>query len=188
MRTGSFKKLSGEIEADETYLGGKEQFKHRNHIPSSFWVHGHQGKTAVLGILERGGDVRATVVASAKRKELEPHIIENIELGSTLYTDQLQSYVNIAKDRYEHFSVNHMEKYVDGKIHTNGLENFWCLLKRAVKGTYTQVAPFHVDRYLDEEVFRFNHRKKSDFGRFEQAVSQMFGKILTYTELTGTAT
>jgi transposase-like protein len=185
MSTGVFKKLSGKIEADETYVGGKEKFKHRNHIPSSFWVHGHQGKTAVLGILERGGEVRTTVIDNAKRKSIEPHILENVEQGSTLFTDQLLSYVNIAKEHgYEHHSVNHLDKYVDGEIHTNGLENFWCLFKRAIKGTYTQVAPFHVDSYANEQAFRYNNRKTDDFGRFTQAMSQIFGKRLTYAELT----
>ena len=186
MRTGSFKKLSGEVESDETYIGGRENFKHRAHIPSSFRNVGTKGKTPVLGMLERGGEVRAMVVENARRKSLEPRVLENVELGSTLYTDQLPTYINIAKDRYTHFSVNHMERYVDGQIHTNGLENFWCLLKRGIKGTYTQIAPFHIDRYLDEQVFRYNNRKTDDYHRFELAVSQMFGKTLTYEALTGT--
>jgi len=186
MSTGIFKKLSGKVESDETYIGGKEQFKHRNHIPSSFWVRGHEGKTAVLGMMERGGQVRTAVIDNAKRKSIEPHILENVEQGSTLFTDDLQSYVNLAKQNgYGHESVKHSTgEYVRGEAHTNGLENFWCLFKRAIKGTYTQVAPFHVDSYANEEAFRFNYRKMDDFGRFTQVMSQIFGKRLTYVELT----
>lgn len=189
MSTGTFRKLKGHVECDETYIGGKEHFKHRNNIPTSFHVRGHKGKTPVMGMLERGGEVRAAVVDNAKRKSLEPHVVENIEEGSTLFTDQLLSYVNIARNNgYEHYSVNHLKTYVDGIIHTNGLENFWSLFKRSIKGTYIQIAPFHIDRYLAEQMFRYNNRKITDLQRFTLGVSQIFGKRLTYAQLVNSTT
>lgn len=192
MRTGTFKKLTGKVELDATYVGGLEKFKHVDKkTPTSFkkGVRGGAGKTTVFGMLERGGELRAMVVMSESEKQVEPLIVKHVEQGSKLLTDAHGAYKTVAgRNPYEHESVEHMAKeYVRGEVHTNGLENFWTLFKRSVKGTYTQVAPFHVDRYLDEQMFRYNNRKTSDFDRFEQAVSQMFERKLTYATLTGKA-
>jgi transposase-like protein len=193
MRTGSFnKKLSGMVEADATYIGGLEKFKHKDKkTPTSFkkGVRGGLGKTTVLGMLERGGEIRAMVVKSENHlAEIEGHVIRNIADGTKLMTDGHGTYSNIALRNplaYEHEFVNHMDEYVRGEVHTNGLENFWCLLKRSIKGTYTQVAPFHVDRYLDEQMFRYNNRKATNYERFVLGLSQIVGRRLTYAELTG---
>lgn len=187
MRTGTFRKLQGEVEVDETYIGGKLKFMHKDRLAKmprkNRAIIGH--KTVVMGMIERGGEVRAKVVDNAKHRSLLPEISENIEQGSKVYTDKLASYRNLSLLSYDHSSVDHRYGYVEGATHTNTLEGFWNLFKRSVKGTYTQLAPFHVDRYLDEQTFRYNNRKVTDFERFEKAVSQMFGKKLTYAELTG---
>lgn len=188
MRKNNERKLSGVVEADATYVGGLERFKHADKKePSSFKRgRGKKTKTAVLGLLERGGEVRATVVDNEYGNAVEPVILNNIEEGSKLMTDGHSGYAFVAnRNNFEHEFVDHVTEYVRGEVHTNSLENFWCLFKRAVKGTYTQIAPFHVDSYLDEQVFRFNNRKLNDFGRFALVVSQIFDKRLTYAELTG---
>jgi hypothetical protein len=116
--------------------------------------------------------------------------MEQIEHGSKLYTDQAESYRWMDKRQYVHEFVNHLEKYVDGRVHTNGMENFWSLLKRGLNGTYVAVEPFHLFRYVDEQVFRYNNRgtrkeKVTDSDRFELALSQIAGKRLTFAEVTG---
>ena len=103
-----------------------------------------------------------------------------------MFTDGWPSYNGLDdRSRYVHNVINHAEKYVDGKIHTNGIENFWSLLKRSIKGTYVSVEPFHLFRYLDEQSFRFNTRKATDADRFIQASMAITGKRLTFDELTG---
>jgi hypothetical protein len=106
------------------------------------------------------------------------------KLASALYTDALPSYSGLAQD-YAHAVVDHAVAYVDGRVHTNGLENFWSLLKRGIAGTYVSVEPFHLFRYLDEQTFRFNNRKGTAFSRFNRALSQIVGKRLTFAEVTG---
>jgi len=146
---------------------------------------GGQDKTMVMGILERGGKVRTMVVSSRKRHALQAEVRKHVAAGAALYTDALMSYDGLATD-YAHQVVDHASKYVDGRIHTNGLENFWSLLKRGINGTYVSVEPFHLFRYLDEQAFRYNNRKDiGDSGRFALALSQIVGKRLTYDELTG---
>jgi transposase-like protein len=140
----------------------------------------------VFGMLERGGQVRATVVPTRRREVLQTQIKAHIKAGSAIYSDNLMSYQGLKGHDYKHQVIDHAEKYVDGQIYTNGLENFWSLLKRGLKGTYISVEPFHLFRYLDEQVFRYNYRKlPHDGARFERVASQILGKRLTFAEVTG---
>jgi transposase-like protein len=187
MQTKSFR-ISGPSEADETFIGGKAQFKHwnkRQHIPSG----GVTGKTAVMGILERSDGVKhsrvmAQVVSKVRKNVLQAEIAKRVTPGSPLYTDALASY-RVMASVYRHEVIDHAIEYVRGKVHTNGLENFWSLLKRTIKGTYTSIDPFHVQAYVDEQVHRFNNRKCKDAGRFVSVVAGIIGKRLTYRDLTG---
>jgi transposase-like protein len=184
MQAGTFKKLAGEIEIDETFIGGKARFMHksrRTKVGSTGFV----GKVAVMGLLERHGEVRLQIVPNTRRKSLEPIIRQHIESGAHVYSDNLPSYRSLDDAEYVHKVIDHAERYVDGQVHTNGIENFWSLLKRGIKGTYVSVEPFHLFRYLDEQAFRFNNRKGNDSDRFIKAASQITGKRVTYKELTG---
>jgi transposase-like protein len=176
-----------EVEADETFVGGKMKNMHKsrrvliNQLGEKF-----KGKAVVQGMLDRElRTVRATVVPNIKRETLQNEILSNVKYGSTVYTDDAVGYEHL-HSRFVHDVVNHAETYVRGRVHTNGLENFWSLLKRGLRGTYVAVEPFHLERYVDEQVFRFNHRKNmNDSKRFALAMSQVAGKRLTYSELTG---
>ncbi len=182
MQTGTLKKLCGEVEVDETFIGGLARNMHeskRRHLGT-----GGAGKVAVMGLLERHGEVRAHVIPNTRRETLQPHVLNHVEQGANVYTDAYVSYNNL-ESQYVHNVINHAERYVDGHIHTNGIENFWSLLKRTIKGTYISVEPFHLFRYLDEQSFRFNNRKGSDSDRFLKAAMQISGKRLTFDELTG---
>lgn len=138
-----------------------------------------------MGVLQRGGEIRTAVVPNRKKATLQAEVKKHVEAGAALYTDFLLSYDGLAGD-YAHQVVDHAVQYVDGQVHTNGLENYWSLLKRGISGTYVSVEPFHLFRYLDEQSFRYNNRKKlNDAGRFSLAVSQIVGKRLTFAELTG---
>jgi transposase-like protein len=186
MEANPLQKMSGAVEIDETYVGGKGQHmsparKAKAGIESG---RGISNKTVVMGIVQRGGSVYGKVVESAKRKYLMPEIFEKIEEGSDVYTDALRSYDHLHQ-RYNHKTVDHAKQFVDGEAHTNTLENFWCLLKRSLKGTYVQVAPEHLDAYVTEQAFRYNERKKNDAQRFAKVASSIFGKRLTYKELIG---
>lgn len=193
LRTGSFgnrTKMGGpdtELEADETFVGGLTKNMHKERKIRMVQQGGmHGGKTVVQGILDRNlRQVRATVVPNIKRETLQNAILSNIKYGSTVYTDDAVGYDKL-HSRFVHDVVNHSEEYVRGRVHTNGLENFWSLLKRGLRGTYVAVEPFHLERYVDEQVFRYNNRKnKNDADRFALAMSQVAGKRLTYSELTG---
>src|SRR5204862_7985815 len=140
-------------------------------------------KTAVMGILERGGKIRTSVVSNRKKKALQAEVRKHVEAGSALYTDALQSYNGL--NEFEHQVIDHVVAYVDGKIHTNGLENFWSLLKRGINGTYVSVEPFHLFRYLDEQAYRYNNRNYTDAERFQQMGQGIAGKRLTYKALIG---
>jgi transposase-like protein len=181
--------LSGEVEADETFIGGKARNMHTDVRSRKITGTGGKDKTAVMGILERGGKVRTKVVPNRKRKAFQAEVRKHVQAGSAIYTDALKSYEGL--DEFEHGVVDHAVQYVDGKIHTNGLENFWSLLKRGLHGTYIAVEPFHLFRYLDEETFRYNNRKDeegallTDADRFDLAVRQIVGKRLTFDQLTG---
>jgi len=119
------------------------------------------------------------------RAVLQAEVKKHVEAGAALYTDFLLSYDGLASN-YAHKVVDHAVEYVNGRIHTNGLENFWSLLKRGLNGTYVSVEPFHLFRYLDEQTFRYNNRNNmSDADRFSAAISQVAGKRLTYAEVTG---
>jgi transposase-like protein len=177
--------LSGEVEADETFIGGKARNMHAGKRALRITGTGGKDKTAVMGILQRGGNVRATVIPNRKKKALQAEVRKHVEAGSALYTDFLLSYEGLAGD-YAHQVVDHAVEYVRGQVHTNGLENFWSLLKRGISGTYVSVEPFHLFRYLDEQTYRYNNRKEmNDYDRFELALSQITGKRLTYEHLTG---
>ncbi len=179
-------KLGGEVEVDETFIGGKARNMHVSERKRRITGTGGKDKTAVVGILERGGQVRAAVIPNCKRKVLQEEVRKHVTAGAALYTDALLSYEGLASD-YAHQVVDHASQYVDGRVHTNGLENFWSLLKRGISGTYVSVEPFHLFRYLDEQMFRFNNRKDlDDAGRFDLTVSQLVGKRLTFAQLTGT--
>jgi transposase-like protein len=136
------------------------------------------------GLLERHGEVRTTVITTTKRETLHGEVKKHVEAGSTVYSDALRSYNQLDRE-YIHHVINHAERYVDGHVHNNGIENFWSLLKRSIRGTYVSVEPFHLFRYLDEQTFRFNTRKGNDSDRFKRVSEQVAGKRLTYKEVTG---
>ncbi len=150
---------------------------------------GMGNKTIVAGILERDGQVRTQVIENRERKTLHALVREHVEPGSSLSTDDCIGYWGLHKD-YVHQIVDHAETYVDGQVHTNGIENFWSLLKRGLHGTYVSIEPFHLFRYLDEQMFRYNNRKEgktklSDFERFDLALDGVAGKRITYQQLIG---
>jgi transposase-like protein len=176
-------KLGGEVEVDETFIGGKSRFMHADKRTEKITGTGGQGKAIVAAVLERGGKVRAKVVGTRRKPELHAMVREHVEPGSALYSDSLKSYEGLSE--YAHEAVDHAIEYVNGQVHTNNCENFWSLLKRGLKGTYVSVEPFHLFRYIDEQAFRYNTRKLSDAERFDISVSQVAGKRLTYKELTG---
>ncbi len=181
-------KLGGEVEVDETFIGGKSRNMHiekRNRVIKGT---GGKGKVAVMGLLERHGKgaskVRLSVKHRLHRAALQGEVRQHVETGSNVYTDAFRSYIGL-QDAYVHGIIDHAECYVDGQVHTNGLENFWSLLKRALKGTYVSVEPFHLFRYLDEQAFRFNNRESNDSERFSLVVSAVVGRRVTYAQLIG---
>ncbi len=193
MESGSFQKrlFSGKVEADETFIGGLARNMHKSRRLKTVKGPGGiaSGKTAVMGLLERHGkkgksQIRAAVVKNTRRKTLQGEIRVNVEKGSEVFTDGLLSYEGLGPDFFHDF-VDHAETYVKGQVHTNGVENFWTLLKRTIKGTYVSVEPFHLFRYLNEQTFRFNERDKDDLGRFLTVMSGIAGKRLTYANLIG---
>ncbi|MGD1052611.1 MAG: IS1595 family transposase [Candidatus Dormibacteria bacterium] len=174
--------LSGEVEADETFMGGKEKFKHADKRRPQPW--GPLGKVAVMGLLERHGEVRAKMVPTRHGKVLKAEVRQNVAPGTTLYTDQLASYKGLGAE-YVHHVIDHSERYVEGHIHTNGIENFWSLFKRMIYGTHHSVEPEHLDRYLAEATYRFNSRGDTDTARFVDAMRRIPGRRLTYADLIG---
>jgi transposase-like protein len=182
-------KLNGTVEVDETYIGGAARFMHASKRKRYRPGRALNNKVAVMALLERhrkddgGSRVRTRVLAGLKRHHVQPHVRQNVEPGSNLHTDAFYSYAGL-NDQFVHNVIDHAEAYVDGQVHTNGCENFWSLLKRALKGTYVSVEPFHLFRYLDEQAFRFNNRKLSDAARFALTAASVFGKRLTFNQLT----
>jgi transposase-like protein len=186
---GTGGKLSGDVEIDETFIGGAARFMHKADKVRK--MQGKRGgadagnKTIVLGILERNGVVRATVIGDRKKATMKPIVKQIVQEGSALHTDEHSSGW-YDSDEYTHNVINHLDAYVNGNVHTNGMENFWSLLKRSIKGTYVSVEPFHLFRYVDEQAFRFNNRlPMSDADRFSYLVRKIVGKRLTYAELIG---
>jgi transposase-like protein len=198
MHEGTFEvKLGGEgkaVEVDETFIGGKARNMHMDVKRRRITGSGPVDKTAVMGILERGADgkvskVRTSVVLDRKKKTLQAEVKAHVEAGSALYSDALKSYEGLESE-YVHQVVDHAVEYVRGKVHTNGLENFWSLTKRTIGGTYVSVEPFHLFRYLDEQEFRFNNRGHKDAPihdgeRFSMVLSNVVGRRVMYKELTG---
>jgi hypothetical protein len=175
------------VEMDETFIGGKLKNMHKSKKPKGPGFSGKAvagtAKTIVVGMVERGGRVKAEVVMERTHAVLRAVANRHIAPGAALVTDEWSGYKGI---NFEHAVVNHAVEYVNGKVHTQGIENFWALLKRSLGGTYISVEPFHLDRYVDEQAFRYNNRKNmDDYDRFALAVSQIAGKRLTYAELTG---
>jgi transposase-like protein len=176
-------KLSGEVEIDQAYVGGKAKNKHRPRSAFRRRLSTKESMTAIVGILQRRGEVRAKVIGDLRNSTIVPEIYRNVEDGARVYTDgRCSSYW--LKSKYEHETVLHKKEYARGRIHINTIENFWSHFKRTL-GTYIQIAPVHVGRYLDEQSFRYNHKKETDAERFVAAVSQIFGRRLTYVQLTG---
>lgn len=194
MQSGSFVKLGGnggEVEADETFIGGKARNMHKSVKSRRITGQGKnvQDKIVVMGMLERGGHVRTQVIPNRHKETLQPIVKEHVQAGAALYTDELWGYHGLSSE-FQHQVVDHAVRYVDGKIHTNGMENFWSLLKRGLGGTYVSVEPFHLFRYLDEQVFRYNNRGNkenpvNDGDRLKKALCNVVGKRITYIELTG---
>jgi transposase-like protein len=177
-------KLAGEVEIDETFIGGKSRNMHKSKRERVITGTGGKDKTVVMGMMERGGNVRAFVVDNRRKKELQKNIREHVEAGAAIFTDELKSYDGL-EDAFQHQVINHAVEYVNGNVHTNAMENFWSLLKRGLHGTYISVEPFHLFRYIDEQAFRFNNRKMTDAERFDIGVREITGKRLTYEELIG---
>jgi len=198
MKSGSFVKMggseSGPVEVDETFVGGKIKNMHRARVCEKYRgvpTGGASTKAIVMGMRDRETrQVRAKVIPNTNRETLQNQILDHIEKKSTVYTDAAQGYYKLAEKDFIHDTVNHIEEYVRGQVHTQGIENFWSLLKRGLKGTYVAVEPFHLDRYVTEQVFRFNNRSTkdnplTDEDRFSLAMTQAVGHRLTYAQLTG---
>ena len=198
MKSGTFVKMggsdSGPIEVDETFVGGKIRNMHRSRVRAKYLgvpVGGSATKAIVMGMRDRETrQIRAKVIPNVNRETLQNEILRNVERGSKVYTDAAQGYYNLAEKQFVHDTVNHLQEYVRGQVHTQGIENFWSLLKRGLKGTYVAVEPFHLDRYVAEQVYRFNNRSTkdnplTDEDRFALAMMQAVGRRLTYTQLTG---
>jgi transposase-like protein len=195
MHNKDFVKLGGpgsEVEVDETFIGGAARFMHSGRRKRVITERGVKDKTAVFGMLERGGKVVAMVVPGRRKRHLQPEIRAHVAAKSAIYSDALMSYIGLNPD-FAHETIDHAERYVEGQIHTNGLENFWSLLKRGLKGTYIAVEPFHLFRYVDEQVFRYNNRATPDHfigdgDRFQMAMSHIANRRITYEQLTGKGT
>ena len=185
LHDGSFEQLlDGEVEVDETFIGGKARNMHSSVKARRITGRGPKDKTIVLGMLERGGIVRTKVVGNRRKRTLHREVRATVAAGAALYSDDLASYDGLQRD-YAHRTVNHAIQYVDGRVHTNTMESFWALLKRCLNGTWVSVEPFHLFRYLDEQAYRWNNRYGTDLDRFLRAIRGVVGKRLTYNQLRG---
>jgi transposase-like protein len=203
LKSGSVTKLGetgGAVEADETFVGANVQKMHKSRrakmqaiASNTYGMNRHAiGKTIVMGMLDRDlRKVRAMVIPNVKRATLQEQILNHVAGGAKVYTDDATGYRYAISEGFAHEVVSHAQEYVRGQVHTQGIENFWSLLKRGLRGTYVAVEPFHLERYVDEQVFRYNTRKREDDSkitdaeRFEMALSQIAGKRLTFAEVTG---
>jgi transposase-like protein len=185
MQHGSFwTKMEGEIEADESFIGGLARNMHKDK-KAKITGTGGSGKAIVMGLLDRNThEIRVKHVPNTQRSTLQAEVRAHVAEGSEVFTDAWVAYEGLDHD-YVHNVIDHAETYVKGKIHTNGIENFWSLLKRGLKGTYISVEPFHLFRYLDEQAFRYNNRQTDDGNRFARTLSQVVGRRVTYKQLTG---
>jgi transposase-like protein len=181
------RKLMGQVEVDETYIGGTARNMHKDKQLKVLRHEGSFRKAVVVGMLERKGTVRTEVLNRASTKLLGDAVKKHVVLGSDLITDEARAYMQVGKE-YAHKVIHHAERYVKGNVHTNSIENYWSLLKRGIKGTYVSVEPFHLFRYLDEQSFRFNTRKGNDQERFLSAIASIQGKRVTYQQLIGQST
>ncbi len=191
VETGSFQRMHGTVEADETFVGGSADFMHKKVKKAKGIGRGYTTKTAVMALLEHAVEkgksrVRAKVIKNTKKQALKAVIDEAVETGSTLHTDAWIAYQSLGAD-YIHKFVDHAVEYVRDGVSTNGLENFFCLLKRTLRGTYVHVNAEHLFRYLNEQVFRFNARKGNDAARFAEVLGQVAGRRLTHKQLIGVA-
>jgi transposase-like protein len=184
MVNGSIEKLSGDVEVDETFIGGLGKNMHLKKRKGVKMMTGGSSKTAVMGIVQRRGRVKAQVIKSTDRETLHTAIEENVEPGSTVMTDAHRGYQQMSED-FKHEVINHTVEYVRDNVHTNNIENFWSLLKRTIKGTYVSVSPEHLQKYVEEQMFRYNEREGSDQQRFVSLVELISGKRLTYAQLIG---
>ncbi len=184
MATKTFEKLSGQVESDETFVGGLARNMHRERRERVITGTGGTGKTAVMGLLERNGEVRTAVIPDTTRTTIQTTVRENVAEGSQLFTDAMPAYTGLARD-YKHEWVDHVKEYVRGHVHTNGIENFWSLWKRCIKGTHVHISPQKMNMYLDEEMFRYNNRANHDASRFLLAANSVIGTRLTHRQLTG---
>lgn len=188
MQEGSIEKLSGDVEADETYVGGRAETMHNwKRLANGVQGRGTVGKAIVFGVLQRNtkeqnSKVKVGVVKNTKKRTLQAEINNKVETGASLYTDTLKSYEGLNAE-YVHEAINHATEYARGNVHTNGIENFWSLFKRGLRGTYVTCDAEHLFRYLDEQAFRFNNRIVTDAQRFEMVLGSVAGKRLTYNEL-----
>jgi len=185
MHHGTFDKMTEQVEADETFIGGKARNMHIGRRMAHIKGRGPMGKAIVFGLLDRhSGEVRTSVLTNRRKHCIQEQVHENVAGGAELFTDELKSYEGLDTE-YAHQVINHAEAYVDGNVHTNKLENFWSLLKRAIKSTYVSVEPFHLYRYLDEEAFRYNERHDEDADRFRRVLESVSSKRLTWSQVTG---
>jgi transposase-like protein len=183
MRNESFELMRGPVEADETYVGGKYRAE-RDHHGRAKRNGPNYNKTTVMGIVQRNGGIRAFVIPSTKGTTLAERLRQNVARGEIVYTDSAAAYTRLSED-YIHHVINHAVEYVRGHVHTNSIEGFWSVFKRTLKGTYVAPRPKHLQRYVEEQVFRFNERENSDGLRFAKVTNATYGKRLTYKKLTG---
>ena len=184
MQDAGFNKLGGEVEVDETFIGGKARNMHKDKRARVITGTGGKDKEIAMGMVERGGKVRVFHVDNRRKKALQENIREHVEAGAAIFSDELKSYDGLETD-YQHAVINHAVEYVNGNVHTNTMENFWSLLKRGLHGTYISVEPFHLFRYLDEQAFRYNNRTATDAERFTTVMKRIVGRRLTYNQLIG---